>query len=177
MAVSEAARPNVLRPMLRIGTMVVVLGVLFGVPWWTLVGAAGWPAPASGIGSAVVMAAAVGLPGLMGLGHGRGYDLAARAGDTLLGVVWGLFTWSLIGTVLRFVLSASGVGPAARLAAGAVLAMSGALLGWGYVEAMRVPRVREVRVSLPRLGRGLEGMRVVLLTDTHYGPIDRAGWS
>ena len=30
---------------------------------------------------------------------------------------------------------------------------------------------------MPRLGRGLDGLRVVLLTDTHYGPIDRARWS
>ena len=32
-------------------------------------------------------------------------------------------------------------------------------------------------VRLPRLGRGLNGTRVVVLTDTHYGPIDRAAWS
>src|SRR5262249_16018232 len=27
------------------------------------------------------------------------------------------------------------------------------------------------------LGSGLDGVRVVVLTDTHYGPIDRARWS
>jgi hypothetical protein len=48
---------------------------------------------------------------------------------------------------------------------------------WGYVEAMRVPRVRRVAVTMPRLGSGLDGLRVVLLTDTHYGPINRARWS
>jgi predicted MPP superfamily phosphohydrolase len=37
--------------------------------------------------------------------------------------------------------------------------------------------VRRVDVTLPRLGTGLDGVRVVLLTDTHYGPIDRARWS
>ena len=30
---------------------------------------------------------------------------------------------------------------------------------------------------LARLGRGLDGLRVALITDTHYGPIDRARWS
>ena len=51
------------------------------------------------------------------------------------------------------------------------------LLVWGYAEAMRVPRVAGVDVAIPRLGPGLDGLRVVLLTDTHYGPIDRARWS
>jgi hypothetical protein len=60
--------------MMRIVTLVAVLGALFGVPWWTLVAAADWPAPASGIGSVAFVAAAVGLPVLMFLGHGRGYD-------------------------------------------------------------------------------------------------------
>jgi predicted MPP superfamily phosphohydrolase len=177
MTVSEAARPNFLRPMLVIATLVVVLGLLFGVPWWTLVAAADWSAPVSGIGSVVFGAAAVGLPILMFLGHGRGQDGSARAGDTLLGVSWVLFTWSLIGNGLRLGLSASGVDQAGRIAAGAVLAVTVALLAWGYSEAMRVPRVKEVRITLPRLGPGLDGTRVVLLTDTHYGPIDRAGWS
>ncbi|WP_368857634.1 metallophosphoesterase, partial [Streptomyces sp. GbtcB7] len=27
--------------------------------------------------------------------------------------------------------------------------------------------------QLPRLGAGLDGIRVVLITDTHYGPLDR----
>ena len=34
-----------------------------------------------------------------------------------------------------------------------------------------------MEVTLPRLGAGLDGLRVVLITDTHYGPIDRAAWS
>ncbi len=51
------------------------------------------------------------------------------------------------------------------------------LVVWGYVEAMRVPRIRRVDVTIPRLGAGLDGIRVVLLTDTHYGPIDRSRWS
>lgn len=51
------------------------------------------------------------------------------------------------------------------------------LVAWGYAEAMRVPRVREVDVAIARLGRGLDGLRVALITDTHYGPIDRARWS
>jgi len=48
---------------------------------------------------------------------------------------------------------------------------------WGYVEAMRVPRIRRVDIVLPRLDAALDGLRVVLLTDTHYGPINRARWS
>jgi predicted MPP superfamily phosphohydrolase len=42
---------------------------------------------------------------------------------------------------------------------------------------MRLPRVKRLDVHLPRLGAGLDGTRVVVLADTHYGPIDRARWS
>ena len=45
------------------------------------------------------------------------------------------------------------------------------------LEAMRIPRVKNVDVTIDRLGRGLDGLRVAVITDTHYGPIDRARWS
>jgi predicted MPP superfamily phosphohydrolase len=51
------------------------------------------------------------------------------------------------------------------------------LLVWGYAEAMRIPRVKNIDVTIDRLGRGLDGLRVAIITDTHYGPIDRARWS
>ncbi len=50
------------------------------------------------------------------------------------------------------------------------------LLAWGYAEARRGPRVRQLDVQLPRLGAGFDSA-VVLVTDTHYGPLDRARWS
>jgi len=47
----------------------------------------------------------------------------------------------------------------------------------GNIEAMRVPRIKRVEIKIARLGKGLDGTKVVLLTDTHYGPIDRVRWS
>jgi predicted MPP superfamily phosphohydrolase len=116
----------------------------------------------------------------MVLGHGRRHrDWAACTGDTILGVIWVLFVWALLGNVLRLALAIAGVADPARsrLVAAATVAVSLVLVLWGYVEAMRVPRVKRVRVTVARLGAGLDGVRVVLLTDTHYGPIDRARWS
>jgi predicted MPP superfamily phosphohydrolase len=77
------------------------------------------------------------------------------------------------------VLALAGVGHPARSRVVALLAavVALALVAWGYLEAMRVPRIRRVEVRIPRLGVGLDGLRVVLLTDTHYGPIDREQWS
>ena len=65
----------------------------------------------------------------------------------------------------------------ARWVAVAVLGWVTLLLGWGMWQARRVPRVRTVQVSLPRLGAGLDGLRLVMITDTHFGPIDRSRWS
>src|SRR6185295_19400416 len=149
------------RPGRRPATVGLIVALLFGVPWWTLVGAPGWPIAAVVAGTAVAVLAAAALPFLMVHGHGRRQrDAAARVGDTLLGVIWVLFAWSVLGLVAGLV-----VGP--RIAAVAVLAV------YGLVEARRVPRVREVSID----GLGLDGLRVVVLTDTHFGPIDRARWS
>ncbi|GAB3802615.1 metallophosphoesterase [Micromonospora zhanjiangensis] len=177
------ARParRSLRPIASLLTLVAILALLFGVPWWTLTtGRAQWPAPLAAAGSAVFAVTLVAFPVLMYLGHGRRQrDWAARTGDTILGLVWILFVWALLGNVARLALAAVGVADPARsrLVAVGTLAVSAVLALWGYVEAMRVPRVRRVDVTLDRLAPGLDGLRVVLITDTHYGPIDRAGWS
>ncbi len=151
--------------------LVTVLGALFGLPWLTLVIAPDWPAWATAAGTILFAAAAIAFPVMMFLGHARGRDRASRVGDTTLGVIWVLFVWSLLGTVVRL------FGVDARVVALGVAAIAAVLVAWGYVEAMRVPRVKRVDVTIPRLGKGLDGLRVVLLTDTHYGPIDRAKWS
>jgi len=167
------------RVLFFVSALVVVLALLFGVPWWTLVAAPAWPTPIEAAGSVVFLVALAAFPALMFLGHGRARDWAARAGDTILGVVWVLFTWSVLGTLLRGALALAGVADPlrARIAAGSVAAVSLLLLLYGYAEAMRLPRTRRVDVTIPRLGAALDGVRVVLITDTHYGPIDRARWS
>jgi len=164
-----------------VSAVVLILSLLLGVSWWTLLPAgANWPQPVTNVGTLAFAAAFVAFPVLMVLGHrGGDADWAARIADTLLGAMWVLFTWSLVGNGVRLGLLAAGVGDPvrSRVVALGVLSVSALLLAWGHVEAMRVPRVRSVEVSIPGLGAGLDGARLVLLTDTHYGPIDRAGWS
>ncbi|MFI7678014.1 metallophosphoesterase [Actinophytocola sp. NPDC049390] len=154
----------------RFGVVVVTaLLLLFGVPWATLV--LPWQAAVVAVGTVVFAVAAAGFPFLMFLGHARGRDWAARTGDTLLGVVWVLFAWSSLGLVARLAQAPS------RFVAVTVLVVGVVLVAWGVYEAMRVPRVRRTEVTLPRLGPGLDGTTVVVLTDTHYGPINRTRWS
>lgn len=169
-AVQAAPARRFVRPMIFTAVLVTVLGLLFGVPWWTLVRAPGWAPGVQAAGTVLFAVGVLAFPGLMFLGHGRGRDWAARTADTLLGVVWVLFTWSVLGNLLRI-----GFGP--RVVAVCAAAVSVLLLIYGYAEAMRVPRIKKIEVRLERLGRGLDGTRVVMLTDTHYGPIDRAKWS
>ncbi|HEY0699799.1 MAG TPA: metallophosphoesterase [Micromonospora sp.] len=180
-AVHVSPARRTLRPLLSVTTIVVILGLLFAVPWWTLtVAHARWPGPVVAAGTALFASAFVAFPVLMYLGHGRRrLDWAARTGDTILGLVWILFVWALLGNVLRLGLAVGGVADPlrSRVVAVAATAVSVVLALWGYAEAMRVPRVRRVDVTLDRLGAGLDGLRVVLLTDTHYGPIDRVRWS
>src|SRR6185312_9327735 len=155
--------------------------LLFGVPWWTLLASgAAWPTAVFVIGTLLFIVGFAGMPLLMILGHGRRHlDWAAATGDALLGAAWVLFVWAVLGQVLRVVLLIAEVEDPvrARVVAAAVTATVVLLLVWGYAEAMRVPRIKEIDVAITRLGLGLDGLRVAVITDTHYGPIDRARWS
>lgn len=172
------------RPRRRWRRLLLVSAILFpllAVPWWTLLSAGTqWPTAVIAAGTAVFAAAFVGLPTMMMLGHGRRHlDWAAATGDALLGVMWVLFVWSVLAQLLRLALFMLGMQDPdrSRVVAGVVVGIAGALLTWGYAEAMRVPRIRRVDVDVARLGGGLDGLRVAVITDTHYGPINRARWS
>lgn len=181
-AVARAPRPSRLHRLMRFIPLIAPV-LLWSVPCWVLLyGGQHWPAAVTAAGTALFVLGLVGMPISMVRGHGRRQqDRLAIVGDTLLGTSWVLFTWSvLLGVLLRLALTVAGVGDGqdrARLVTWAVLAISAVLLVWGYTEARRVPRVRRLDVQLPRLGAGLDGLRVVLITDTHYGPLDRARWS
>lgn len=183
--VVQRAQAVPVRKSLRAGlfglAITAVLGLLTALPWWTLVGAGTqWPAAVDLAGTVTSAAVVLGFPLLAYLGHVEPrHDWAARTSDAILGLLWVLFTWSVLGNVLRLGLAAAGVDDPARsrVVAAAVVSAAVPLLVWGYSEAMRVPRVRSVEVVIPRLGRGLDGVRIVALTDTHFGPIDRTRWS
>ena len=170
-----------MRSFRRVLIVAVVVVLLFGLPAWTLLaGGAAWPWPVTALGGPLFLAGAIALPLLMMRGHGRrGSDASARAGDTLLGVIWVLFSWSVIGGLVRLVLAAAGVPDplGARLVSAAVLVVALILVVWGIREATRLPRVRTREVTLPGLGADLDGLRLVVVTDTHFGPIDRTAWS
>lgn len=159
----------------------MVLLLLFGVPWWTLIAAGNdWPTGVFVAGTIAFAVALVAFPFLMFLGHSRHHrDGPSIIADTMLGVVWQLFVWSVAGQILSLVLWAFGVDDPtrSRVATAVVVVVTLVLLLWGFGEARRVPRVRRVDVVVPRLGAGLDGLRLVLLTDTHYGPIERSRWS
>ncbi|WP_203183830.1 metallophosphoesterase [Streptomyces pratensis] len=179
---AHATRQSRLHRLMRYIPLVAPV-LLWTVPCWVLLHTGqDWPLPVALGGTALFVLGLIAMPLTMARGHGRRQqDRAAIIGDTLLGAVWVLFTWSvLLGVLLRVALTVTGVGDGqnrARIVTWAVLGVAAVLLAWGYAEARRVPRVRRLDVQLPRLGAGLDGTRVVLITDTHYGPLDRARWS
>ncbi|MFJ7988527.1 metallophosphoesterase [Streptomyces sp. NPDC096351] len=181
-ATEEAPPRSLLQRLMRYLPLVAPV-LLWAVPCWVLVHTGQhWPLPVTLAATALFVLGLVGMPLAMARGHGRRQqDGAAIVGDSLLGGIWVLFTWSaLFGVLLRGALSLADVGDGqdrARIVTWAVLGVTAVLLAWGSVEARRVPRVRRLDVELPRLGAGLDGTRVALITDTHYGPLDRARWS
>ncbi|MFJ3089819.1 metallophosphoesterase [Streptomyces sp. NPDC086838] len=179
---APAAPRSLLRRLMRYIPLVAPV-LLWAVPCWVLLYTGQhWPLPVTVAATCVFVLGLVTMPFAMVRGHGRRQqDRAAILGDTLLGSAWVLFTWSvLLGVLLRLALTVAGAGDGqdrARIVTWSVLAVAAVLLAWGYTEARRVPRVRRLDVELPRLGAGLDGTRVALITDTHYGPLDRVRWS
>lgn len=125
--------------------------LLWAVPCWVLLYAGQhWPLPVTVAATCVFVLGLVTMPFAMVRGHGkRQQDRAAILGDSLLGSVWVLFTWSvLLGVLLRLALTVAGVGDGqdrARIVTWSVLAVAAVLLAWGYTEARRVPRVQPAR--------------------------------
>ncbi|NIL91296.1 hypothetical protein RhoFasSB10_03639 [Rhodococcus fascians] len=166
-------------------TIIAVCAVLFGLPMWTVLFAgAQWPPVVRLLGAALVIAAALALPTAMYLGHRPGIegdrkDAWARLGDVLLGLAWIAFVWSALSLLLRLGLWAAGVDDPlrSRITAAATATVIVGLALWGHYEAMRTPRVRHTSVSIARLGARFDGLRVVLVTDTHFGPVNRTVWS
>ncbi|MEU2777024.1 metallophosphoesterase [Streptomyces sp. NPDC007162] len=179
---AQAPRRRRLHPLMRYIPLIAPV-LLWVVPCWVLLYTGQhWPLAVTSAGTALFVLGLIGMPLAMARGHGRRQqDWAAVIGDTLLGTSWIVFTWSvLIGVFVRLALTVAGFGESqdrARIVTWAVLGVAAVLLAWGYAEARRVPRVRRLDVRLPRLGTGLDGLRVALITDTHYGPLDRARWS
>ena len=157
---------------------ILALILLFTVPWWTLVLAPDWGTAATIAGTAVFALGLVTMPVAMVRGHGRRQrDGGARLGDSLLAVIWVLFSWSVLSLVLRAALLGVDDPARSRIVAGVTFVIAAGLLVHGNRVAMRVPPVKATDVVIPRLGPGLDGLRVAVLTDTHYGPIDRTKWS
>ncbi len=168
-------RPGVFLPVL-----VAVLLLLHGLPWWRLVVAPQWSTAVTLAGTVFALVALVGFPLAMWKGHGRARrDGLAILGDSWLGVIWQLFVWTAIGQLLGLVLAIAGVdNPGrARWVAGAVLVWVMVLCAWGFWQARRVPSVRTTDIPIAGLGPGLDGLRIVVVADTHFGPINRARWS
>ncbi|GGS30179.1 metallophosphoesterase [Actinokineospora fastidiosa] len=160
--------------------VLVVVALLFGVPWWLLVvGGQAWSGWVVAGGTVVFLAGAIAMPWGLVVGHGRGWDGGAKVGDTLLGAAWIVFTCAVIGALVEVGLAVAGMADPlrSRVVAVGTVGVAVIALAHAYYEAMRVPRVRATEVPLGRLGPGLDGLRVVVLADTHFGPIDRTQWS
>ena len=109
----------------------------------------------------MAVVALVGFPFAMIHGHGRrASDRWARIGDSWLGIIWVLFSWTVIGELADLVLLLAGM-PTPRASARrriAVLVVAIVLCCWGNYQARRVPPVRRTEITLDRLGAGLDGL-------------------
>ena len=175
---TTATRPRVtVRRVVFTLVLLTVTTLLFWVPFEGLFAAsAEWPDPVRPIAAVVFAAAAITMIVLF---TQRGSDRAARISQFLLGFVWIAFVWTLISDVVRLGMALAGVENPFRSRFIAVLlaVLIVTVTVYGVHEAMRVPRIKRQDVTLPRLDPAFDGLTVAVITDTHYGAINRAKWS
>ncbi|MEV6715978.1 metallophosphoesterase [Lentzea sp. NPDC051208] len=175
---TTATRPRItVRRVVFTLVLFSVTTLLFWVPFEGLFAAsAEWPAPVRPIAAVVFVAAAITMIVLF---TQRGSDRAARISQFLLGFVWIAFVWTLITDVVRLGLALGGVENPFRSRFIAVLlaVLIVTVTVYGVYEAMRVPRIKRQDVTIPRLDPAFDGLTVAVITDTHYGAINRAKWS
>ncbi|GHH30326.1 metallophosphoesterase [Lentzea cavernae] len=175
---TTAARPRVtVRRVVFTLVLFTVTTLLFWVPFEGLFAAsAEWPAPVRPVAAVVFVAAAIAMIVLF---TQRGSDRAARISQFLLGFVWIAFAWTLISDVVRLGMAVAGVENPFRSRFIAVLlaVLIVTVTVYGVYEAMRVPRIKRQDVTIPRLDPAFDGLTVAVITDTHYGAINRAKWS
>jgi predicted MPP superfamily phosphohydrolase len=165
--------------MRRSWVVFLVSGILHVVPWWRLVLTPGWPTGVLVAGTVAAVVVAVGLPVALSIGRRRGLGGVATAGPVWLGVVWQLFVWTLGGEFVRLALFVAGVPDPlrARAVALGVLGWTVVILSWGAYRALGPVPVRERTVHVDGLGAGLDGLRIVQITDTHLGPLLSRRWA
>ena len=175
---TTAARPRItVRRVVFTLVLLTVTTLLFWVPFEGLFAAsAEWPDPVRPIAAILFAGAAVSMIVLFTRRHS---DRAARISQFLLGFVWIAFVWMLISDVLRLALALGGVeNPLrSRLIAVLLAVLIVTVTVYGVYEAMRVPRIKRQDVTIPRLDPAFDGLTIAVITDTHYGAINRAKWS
>jgi predicted MPP superfamily phosphohydrolase len=175
---TTAARPRItVRRVVFTLVLFTVTTLLFWVPFEGLFAAsAEWPGPVRPIAAVVFVAGAIAMIALF---TQRGSDRAARVSQFLLGFVWIAFVWTLISDVVRLGMAMAGVENPfrARFIAVLLAVLIVTVTVYGVYEAMRVPRIKRQDVTIPRLDPAFDGLTVAVITDTHYGAINRAKWS
>lgn len=157
----------------------LIVGLLYGLPAWTLFSAnTGW-----GLATVGWLGAAVAAIGHLALTFramaGARRDREATVAFTLLGVIWMLFAWSVIALPVRGLLAVAGVPDPtrSRLIAVGLLVVVAVLSAYGVREAFRIPRVRRAEIMIAGLSAELDGLRVAVLSDTHFDALVRPDWT
>jgi len=188
---ADAAEEEVSPRRLNVGVilrgvmfLLFALGLLGGLHFYVAARlAAGLPGAWGVLAYAVVAALFLAIP--MGF-----FARRALHGHPLGAVVqWGAYLWlGAFGPVLsavvftdgvRFVAAhVSGAGPllSPGVQTGAILALAVPTLVWGYRTARGRAKLEKVRVPIARLGKGLEGLRIVQISDVHIGETLDSKW-
>ncbi|MFT4186608.1 MAG: metallophosphoesterase [Micrococcaceae bacterium] len=156
--------------------LIVLLSVMLFVPWRIVVKNAQLPKKTekmlkyTGIVMVLLMFPA------MGLGHGKHIDPLRLYGDSMFGIIWVAFVWSSIVGFLGLIIQAIIKKKSPKIVSAVALITIISMLSYGFYGANKQPDMNYETIKLTKLNPKLNGTKVALISDAHFGPINQEKW-
>ncbi|MFT4246271.1 MAG: metallophosphoesterase [Micrococcaceae bacterium] len=156
--------------------LIVLLSVMLYVPWRVVIKNAQLPKKTEKILKYTGIVMVLLMFPAMGLGHGKHIDPLRLYGDSMFGIIWVAFVWASIVSFFGFVIQRITKKKSPKIVSSTALFTIIAMLGYGFYGANKQPAMNYETIKMSKLNPQLNGTKVALISDSHFGPINQEKW-
>ncbi|MFT4148226.1 MAG: metallophosphoesterase [Micrococcaceae bacterium] len=165
-----------LRTILALIAAIVLIVFFFWIPWTVIVNnIVENPKLRRTLRWIFIAAIALSIPAMY-LGHAKHFDPARLYADLFMGTSWIAFTWSFIVGIIGFILAKLTRLDLKKPTGFTALATVLAMLAIAVYGGMKQPAINHDTIKIAKLNSKMNGLKVAVISDTHFGPINRVQW-